>query len=167
MESFITELKQLKEEAAQILATVKAEETAATTPVGILDGIVRKYRDQAGIATTVRGAAPRQYGVSQMISLLADLPMLEFWIYKKAGIDRRPSFTPFPADTTLQRLRTPLRKLFRIIKIYRHPYRQMTLEELINEQTAKLKEMLSLLAQSKKVSDELYTQLYARHIDMC
>lgn len=168
LELFITELKQLKEEAAQILATVKAETetTATTTPVGILDGIIKKYRNQAGIATTVRGAAPPQYGVSRMISLLADLPMLEFWIYKKAGIDRRPSFTPFPTDTTLQKLRTPFRKLFRLIKIYHHPYRQMTLEELINEQTTKLKELLSLLAASKKVSDKLYTQLYARHIDM-
>lgn len=166
LEAFVYRLTNLKKEAEGIIEHISSVDSNETTTTGILEELLRKYRGQAGVETSVRAVSTPEYGVSRIISLLADLPVLEFWLYRKAGMEKKASFPPLPANTIFQRAANPLRRMQRVAALYRSTYRRMPLEQLINEQTDKIKTLLSILSESKRVSDNLYEELYNRHIEM-
>lgn len=166
LESFIRKLESLKQEAETILGSLGSDTRQGQTPAGILEEIVQKYQDQAGVVSALKHVAPPDFGVSKLIPVLAEFPVLEFWIYKKAGLKRQAAFPPLPDRTLSDRLLKWFRWIRRKWRIYRSPYRTMPLDQLVEEQINKLSALIELLNKTKQRTDNLYEELYSRHIEM-
>lgn len=98
--------------------------------------------------------------------MLAKFPILEFWIYKKAGLKREVPFPPLPSQTLLDRFLKVFRWMRRKWRLYKSPYRTMSLDQLVELQIEKLTELIDLLGKTKRKTDALYEELYSRHIEM-
>jgi hypothetical protein len=161
LDVLVETLRGLKEEAESMLQALSPGTSAVSgDATGVLDSIVRKYRQLSHASRGVRIPNAPEYGVSRLIPLLEDFPVLEYWIYRKAKIDGKPRLTPDVQDLGLAE-RTKL-----LIRVRRSPYRSMTLDELIAVQVERLGTFVDLLTRTKGISDRLYEDLYNKHIEM-
>jgi len=163
-DDFIRRLTELRDEAKRIVSSLSAGQTGQTTPVGVLEGIVKKYRDQTGLLIAARPSSLPQFGIASVIPLLEELPVLQYWIFKKARIV--PPEKISEAAAAPSRVRAAARRAVRVAKLRRSRFRRMTLEQLVGEQSERLTQLVQLLNHTKRITDNLYGQLYDRHIEM-
>lgn len=58
LEDFIHKLEELKREAETILGELNPDTGRGGTPAGVLEEIVQKYQDQAGVVSALKHMAP-------------------------------------------------------------------------------------------------------------